>query len=69
MNATFNSNALRAFEASGRLLSIQLAAVELNVTPAAVSRQIKGLEDQLGPSSAAGCFECMHRDCAQTAYG
>ncbi|SAL13663.1 LysR family transcriptional regulator [Caballeronia terrestris] len=41
-------NALRAFEVCGRLLSIQLAADELNVTPAAVSRQIKLLEDQLG---------------------
>lgn len=41
-------NALRAFEATGRTLSVQLAADELHVTPAAVSRHIKLLEDQLG---------------------
>jgi len=41
-------NALRAFEAVGRHLSITRAAEELHVTPAAVSHQIKALEDQLG---------------------
>lgn len=41
-------NALRAFEAAGRHLSFSKAAGELNVTPAAVSHQIKGLEDFLG---------------------
>lgn len=41
-------NALRAFEAAGRLLSISKAAEELYVTPGAVSRQIKTLEDWLG---------------------
>lgn len=41
-------NAIRAFEAAARHLSITLAADELNVTPGAVSRQIKGLEDALG---------------------
>jgi len=41
-------NAIRAFEAAARHLSITLAAEELNVTPGAVSRQIKGLEDALG---------------------
>jgi LysR family glycine cleavage system transcriptional activator len=40
-------NALRAFEAAGRLLSFKLAANELNVTPGAVSRQIKTLEEFL----------------------
>lgn len=39
---------MRAFEASGRLLSMALAAAELNVTPGAVSRQIQTLEDDLG---------------------
>ncbi|HSE02433.1 MAG TPA: transcriptional regulator GcvA, partial [Burkholderiales bacterium] len=41
-------NALRAFEAAGRHLSLKKAAGELNVTPAAVSHQIKALEDYLG---------------------
>lgn len=41
-------NALKAFEAAGRHLSLKKAAGELNVTPAAVSHQIKALEDYLG---------------------
>ncbi|MBT2324700.1 transcriptional regulator GcvA [Variovorax paradoxus] len=41
-------NAIRAFEAAARHMSVTLAADELNVTPGAVSRQIKGLEDSLG---------------------
>lgn len=41
-------NALRAFEAAGRHLSFSRAAEELHVTPAAVSHQIKGLEQYLG---------------------
>ena len=41
-------NALRAFEAAARLSSFKRAAEELNVTPAAISHQIKALEDHLG---------------------
>ncbi len=41
-------NALRAFEAAARHLSFAKAAEELNVTPAAISHQIKGLEAFLG---------------------
>src|SRR3990172_7329685 len=41
-------NALRAFEAAARHLSFAAAAKELHVTPAAVSHQVKGLEEQLG---------------------
>lgn len=41
-------NPARAFEATGRLLSISRAADELCVTPAAVSRQVRALEDYLG---------------------
>ncbi|MBA6348778.1 transcriptional regulator GcvA [Colwellia sp. BRX8-9] len=41
-------NALRAFEASARQLSFTRAAEELFVTQAAVSHQIKSLEDFLG---------------------
>lgn len=41
-------NALRAFEASARHLSFTRAAVELCVTQAAVSHQVKSLESQLG---------------------
>ncbi len=38
-------NGLRAFEAAARHLSFTLASEELNVTPAAVSQQVKLLED------------------------
>ncbi len=41
-------NALRAFEAAARHLSFARAAEELHVTPAAISQQIKLLEDYLG---------------------
>ena len=43
-------NALRAFEATARHLSFSRAAEELNVTPAAVSHQVKALEETLGTS-------------------
>lgn len=43
---------LRAFEATGRLLSMMSAAEELHVTHGAVSRHIKTLEDHLGASRA-----------------
>ncbi len=41
-------NALRAFEAAARHLSFVAAAEELNVTPSAISQQVKALEDYLG---------------------
>jgi LysR family glycine cleavage system transcriptional activator len=41
-------NALRAFEAAARHQSFRDAATELFVTPAAISHQIKSLEDYLG---------------------
>lgn len=41
-------NALRAFEASARHLSFTRAAIELCVTQAAISHQVKGLETRLG---------------------
>jgi len=41
-------NALKVFEATARHSSVKKAAAELNVTPAAVSHQIKGLESYLG---------------------
>jgi len=43
-------NALRAFEAAARHLSLTKAARELHVTPAAVSHQLKALEADLGVS-------------------
>jgi LysR family transcriptional regulator, glycine cleavage system transcriptional activator len=39
---------LRTFEAAARHLSFTKAADELHVTPAAVSAQVRGLEEQLG---------------------
>lgn len=41
-------NALRAFEASARRLSFTKAAEELNVTPGAISQQIRHLEEFAG---------------------
>ncbi|MCC6533735.1 MAG: transcriptional regulator GcvA [Burkholderiales bacterium] len=41
-------NSLRAFEAAARHLSFRKAAEELHVTPAAISHQLKALEDFLG---------------------
>src|SRR5512138_688858 len=40
-------NALRAFEAAARQLSFAAAANELNVTPSAISQQIRTLEEYL----------------------
>lgn len=40
--------ALRAFDAAARHMSFQRAAAELNVTPAALSFQIKSLEEHFG---------------------
>ena len=48
-------NALLAFEAAARHLSIARAADELNVTPSAVSHRIRGLERRLGTA-------LFHRD-------
>jgi len=58
-------NAFRAFEASARHLSFTRAAIELNVTQAAVSHQVKGLEDQLG----AVLFKRLPRGLMITAEG
>lgn len=41
-------NWLRAFEIAARHLSMSAAALELNVTPAAVSQQVRVLEHHLG---------------------
>ncbi len=41
-------NSLRAFETAARYNSFKDAALELNVTPAAISHQVKGLEAFLG---------------------
>ncbi len=41
-------NSLRAFEASARHLSLKKAAEELHVTPAAVSHQVRALEEFIG---------------------
>lgn len=46
--ALVHLNALRAFEAAARHLSFAAAGEELNVTPSAISQQIRTLEDYLG---------------------
>jgi LysR family glycine cleavage system transcriptional activator len=48
MTAPVFLNALRAFEASARHQSFSSAAVELNVTPAAVGQMVRSLEEWLG---------------------
>jgi LysR family transcriptional regulator, glycine cleavage system transcriptional activator len=58
-------NALAAFEAAARHLSLTRAAVELNVTPGAVSKQVKALEDELGKP----LFLRLHRALELTADG
>ncbi len=58
-------NALRAFEASARHLSFTRAAIELCVTQAAVSHQVKGLEQRLG----AALFRRLPRGLALTDEG
>jgi LysR family glycine cleavage system transcriptional activator len=58
-------NALRAFEATARLLSATRAAAELHVTPGAVSHQLRALEEFLG----AELFVRGHRQLSLTERG
>src|SRR5882762_7444741 len=58
-------NALRAFEAAARHLSLTKAAEELHVTAGALSHQIRGLEDLLGLK----LFERHVRSIALTSAG
>ncbi len=58
-------NALRAFEAAARHMSFKKAADELNVTPAAVSHQVKALEGYLG----CQLFRRLNNALALTAAG
>jgi LysR family transcriptional regulator, glycine cleavage system transcriptional activator len=58
-------NGIRAFEAAARCGSFAGAAAELSVTPAAVSRMVRLLEDRLG----VGLFERSANRLALTAAG
>src|ERR1700681_2235414 len=58
-------NALRAFEAAARHLSMTRAAQELHVTAGALSHQIRGLEELLGLK----LFERRVRSIALTSAG
>ncbi|MBT7329610.1 MAG: LysR family transcriptional regulator, partial [Oceanospirillaceae bacterium] len=58
-------NSLRAFEAAARHLSFTRAADELCVTQAAISHQVKGLEDYLGHQ----LFERLPRNLTLTSQG
>ncbi|MCV6545827.1 MAG: LysR substrate-binding domain-containing protein [Cohaesibacter sp.] len=58
-------NALISFEAAARHVSFKTAARELNVTPAAVSHQIKALEQDLNRA----LFERHHRGVSLTETG
>jgi LysR family glycine cleavage system transcriptional activator len=65
MNRIPPLSALKAFEASARLLSFKAAAEELFVTPSSVSHQIKALEALLGVS----LFIRFNREVALTQDG
>jgi len=65
MHAVPPLNALRAFEAAARHLSLTKAAAELNVSPGAISHQIRGLEALLG----VALFERRVRAIALTEAG
>jgi LysR family glycine cleavage system transcriptional activator len=56
---------LRAFDVAARNLNLSAAATELNVTHAAVSRQVKQLEQRLGVK----LFERLPRGLKLTAHG
>ncbi len=56
---------MRAFEVAARHLSFSRAADELNVTKAAISHQVKALEDDLGMP----LFQRLNRALALTAAG
>lgn len=58
-------NALAAFEAAARHLSLTRAAAELNVTPGAVSKQVKNLESEIGRP----LFVRLHRSLQLTGEG
>lgn len=57
--------ALASFEAAARHLSLTRAAAELNVTPGAVSKQVKMLEDEIGRA----LFIRLHRALQLTPEG
>ena len=62
-------NAMRAFEAAARHLSFSRAADELHVTKAAVSHQVKALEEELGlPLFRRLNRALMLTDAGQTLY-
>src|SRR5687768_9822436 len=56
---------LRAFDVAARNLNLSAAAEEMNVTHAAVSRQVKQLEERLGVK----LFERLPRGLKLTAHG
>ncbi len=58
-------NALRAFEATARHLSFAKAAEELNLTPSAISHQVKALEETIGTP----LFERLNRSIRLTDAG
>ena len=58
-------NALAAFEAAARHMSLTRAAQELNVTPGAVSKQVKVLEEEISKP----VFQRLHRALALTVEG
>lgn len=60
-----NLKAVRAFESAGRMQSFSKAAQELNVTHGAISRHVRGLEQQLGVQ----LFKLVSQGVALTPFG
>ena len=57
-------NALRAFEAIAQHLSMTEAAKELNVTPGALSHQIRALEELAGEPAHGGRAGIRSQPCS-----
>lgn len=60
-----NLNGLRVFESVGRLGQVAAASAELNVTPSAISQQLRNLQETLGLQ----LFEKQGRKIVLTDYG
>lgn len=71
MKSPVYMNAMRAFEASARHQSFSAAAVELNVTPAAIGQLVRSLEGWLGTPlfhrSSSGRVRLIPTEAAQRA--
>lgn len=65
LRPNISASALRVFEVASRLLSFEKAAIELHITPSAVSQQISRLEEKIG----CALFVRQHRKVQLSAEG